>query len=426
MKKLLLISLLAALSPTYGQNRAVMANADGDVVTPWEPLWWNDIQAKLGVTAGPGRHGIMARTTTAAGGVAIIGESQSGAAAGKFVQDGWDGNPSPVVWISRKNDSFSTSPLLWLRAGTTDPSVPILRIDSPDGVKLFSVNADGSFSSSATNGGGDLTVTGNTVLGDAMGDTLTINAGTIIAPALDARYAMGGAAAAPLPELLSAFALMLPDYMTLPLPQGLAVSVDLPMTNDATNPPPNQAYNPTPALIAQGGPLIQSTVKRSGKSYSGYTPLGARWIFGMPAAWNDLGNCSFAIQAWVYLPANQLNTDYEWQQNIIYGGGGPSSGCPRFGVQVINGAPRLCMFGVGIVSSAAAFPLDAWVHVAVTYDLATTSTTIFLNGFPVGSSSTNTYVNSGASLQYNLGSAEYNGPWAMWWRGYICNFRLYK
>ena len=233
------------------------------------------------------------------------------------------------------------------------------------------------------------------------------------------------------PASISSLVSLLGDYLTLPLATGVATSIDLPLTTSTANPPADESGG-SHALTKDGSPTIQSSIVRPGKTYAAYTPgnsngsYGGKWNFGIPTEWNSLNNRSFAMQAWVYLPTGSLTTAYEWSQNIIYGGGGPDSGAPRVGVSMIDGGPKLFISGAtGRVSSSVAFPYDTWVHVSVTHDHSTTKTAVYMNGFPVARSTTTIFTENGPNQQYNLGAAEYNGPWSMSWRGYISNFRLY-
>ena len=240
-----------------------------------------------------------------------------------------------------------------------------------------------------------------------------------------------------LPELASIYPDPLPDYLEIPFTKELNISIDLPLSDSDTLPPINEApIINAPTVV--GTPTLQSTIVRTGKSFSALMPgltdgtTSGRLSFGSASSVNSLAERSFAIQSWVYLPADQLTGEFDWSgqpvqgQNIIYGGGGPDSFAPRLGVTQILGTPKLVMFGdTGNVESSKAFPLDSWVHVAVTYDHATTSTVLYMDGFPVATSSAQSYSHVGPTQQYNLGSAEYNGPWAMSWKGYISNFRLY-
>lgn len=240
-----------------------------------------------------------------------------------------------------------------------------------------------------------------------------------------------------IPELETIYPDPLPDSLDIPFVKELNVSIDLPLTDSNTLPPINESPLVNPPSI-DGTPTLQSTIVRPGKSYSVQMPgledgtYSGKFNFGDSSSLNSLAGRSFAIQSWVYLPADQLTGTFDWGgdpiqgQNIIYGGGGPDSFAPRLGVTQVLGTPKLVMFGdTGNVESSKAFPLDAWVHVAVTYDHDTTSTVLYMNGFPVGSSSTQSYSHVGPTQQYNLGSAEYNGPWSMSWKGYISNFKLY-
>ena len=230
-------------------------------------------------------------------------------------------------------------------------------------------------------------------------------------------------------------------------PKGVALTVSLPMTISTVNPPLDEsgcghapeigtyvAYEYDPV-----DPTIQSDITLQGAQYAGYTPEHARWNFGMSNSWNTLSGCSFAIEADVYLPSGALTTTWEWSKNIIYGGGGPGSGCPQFGVGVVDGAPRLLMGdGTGVVetfSSPDEFPLDEWVNVGVAFDLARKTAQLRMNGEIVAKrTQESAFTESGNWREYNLGSAEWNEwvgtdplySWAMWWKGYICNFKLYK
>jgi len=244
------------------------------------------------------------------------------------------------------------------------------------------------------------------------------------------------------PALESAFPDPIPDSLDFALPAGLQVSIDLPLTDSDVAPPVNLA-NASHSPTVVGTPQIQTTIKRPGKSYAAFTPglangaTSGRFSFGEADYWTSLENRSFAMQAWVYLPAANLAGTFTWVGNTIqglntiFGSGGVNGEGPRFGVVPVGGQPRLTMLGQAILTGPAAvvstkaFPLDAWVHVAVTYDHERTSTVLYMNGIPVGSSDSVTYQATGLVRQYNLGSAEYNGPWSMAWRGYISNFKLY-
>jgi hypothetical protein len=144
---------------------------------------------------------------------------------------------------------------------------------------------------------------------------------------------------------------------------------------------------------------------------------------------------SFALQAWVYLPMGRLlpqdGSDRIWQNNIIYGSGGPDSLGPRFGVKRVGGEARLFFAGPvgvgGIVElvSSVVYPQDQWVHVAVVYDHGSQQTDIYQNSSLVAAVVGDTWAYRGPRIEYNLGSAEYNYIWAMPWRGYISDFKLY-
>ena len=144
---------LAALIPARAQNatRSIIEKSNGDILIPSTPVpfLWNDIPARLGILAGSGRHGIYIRSTTETGGAAIIGESQSGSSAGKFLQSGSTLNPSPVLYIGRKDDPDSTSPLIHIKANSTTAAAKLLEIVSPTGTPLFIIYADGAYYSAA-------------------------------------------------------------------------------------------------------------------------------------------------------------------------------------------------------------------------------------------------------------------------------------
>jgi hypothetical protein len=239
------------------------------------------------------------------------------------------------------------------------------------------------------------------------------------------------------------------DYLDLPLPQGLRLSIDLPLTESPDINITNQSgidYHP----IAIDSPSIQSSIKRPGKSFAAYTPgtsvgqTQGRWSFGAPNACNSLINGSFALQAWVYLPQTNFTgffvPVFNWLlggKNIFYGGGGPNSFAPRIGVYEDSlGQRRLTIesldvdsegqpIGPSYIRSQEVFPFDQWVHVAVTYDQSSNTTILYSDGFEVARDENVTYHHSGPIIEYNLGSAEYNWWWAFSWRGYISNFRLY-
>ena len=230
-------------------------------------------------------------------------------------------------------------------------------------------------------------------------------------------------------------------------PAGVALTVSLPMTTSAANPPIDESgCGHTPEIGSYAdyeyepvSPEIQSAIRLPGAAYSGHTPDYARWYFGMSNSWNTLAGCSFVIEADVYLPSGALTTTWDWSKNIIYGGGGPNSGCPQFGVGVVAGVPRLLMSdGAGIVdtlSSVDEFPMDEWINVGVSFNLAKKTAQLRMNGEIVAKRTQGSaFTEVGPWREYNLGSAEWNEwvgsdplmSWAMWWKGYICNFKLHR
>jgi hypothetical protein len=217
------------------------------------------------------------------------------------------------------------------------------------------------------------------------------------------------------------------DSMSLPLPDGVVLSIDFPLTDSA-----NVNYaNPgrSPKLV--GSAIIQNAVRRPGKGYAGYAPgdssgTKGRWSFGSPTTWNSMAEVSFALQAWVYLPMGMLASAYTWQNNIIYGSGAPDSYGPRFGVKRVGSEARLFLGGaMQELDSSVVYPQDQWVHVAIVYVHGSKQTDIYQNGFLVAAAVGYTWTSRGKSIQYNLGSAEDNAIWAMPWRGYISDFKLY-
>jgi len=170
----ILLALALTLAPVRAQNRALVEKSNGDILIPsiTEQLLWNDIPARLGILAGSGRHGLHVRSTTETGGAAIIGESQSGASAGKFLQTASTLNPSPVVWIQRKDDTESTSSIVVIRANTDNATQKILDIQNSSNATVFAVKADGTIFPSG-GGGGGLNLTHN-----GMTYTLTLGTGT--------------------------------------------------------------------------------------------------------------------------------------------------------------------------------------------------------------------------------------------------------
>ena len=226
-------------------------------------------------------------------------------------------------------------------------------------------------------------------------------------------------------------------------PALLTLQISIPMSSVSTNPPPDESGNGhTPTVEANpndwwdvvNSATIQSGVVRPGKAYAGFSPAPySRWCFGAPAPWNSLHDCSFAIECWCYLPTGSLNADsgQAGLQNIIYGGGCPDSGAPRFGVELFDGVARLAMHSnTGSVPSSVAWPFDTWVLCQVRYDRTTGRTLLFQQGSLVGSSSSVEYLESWYGYWtlvpgYNLGAAEYNGPYTMPWNGYLSDFKLW-
>jgi hypothetical protein len=217
--------------------------------------------------------------------------------------------------------------------------------------------------------------------------------------------------------------------MSLPLPDGVVLSIDFPLTDSA-----NENYvNPGRSPRRVGSAIIQNAVRRPGKGYAGYAPgdsnglTQGRWSFGRSTTWNSMAERSFALQAWVYLPQDRLlpqdGSARTWQNNIIYGSGGPNSYGPRFGVKRVGSEARL-FFSNELVSSTV-YPQDQWVHVAIVYDHGSQQTDIYQNGSLVAAVVGDTWAYSGPSIEYNLGSAEFNYIYAMPWRGYISDFKLY-
>jgi hypothetical protein len=231
----------------------------------------------------------------------------------------------------------------------------------------------------------------------------------------------------------------LPDYLTLPLPTGVSLKKDIPLTDSNSNPPGDLA-SPSLSPLLVGTAVLQSVVKRPGKLYSGFAPgasdgsTSGRWTFGVRSADNSLHRRSFAVQAWAYLPASGVTGTFSWfgnevlGENILYGGGGPDREAPRFGVGRIvpGGTPKL-IFGTATnrLASDLSFPLDTWVHVAVVHDETLGKSILYMNGIVVDEREGLFFEETGPIAEYNLGSAEYNGSWSRAWRGYISNFRLY-
>jgi hypothetical protein len=221
------------------------------------------------------------------------------------------------------------------------------------------------------------------------------------------------------------------DYLELPLPAGIGVSIDMPLTSNVS-PNVNLANSErSPSVL--GSAQVQTSIKRVGKTHAGYAPgqsngqTSGRWHFGAPRIWNTMHEVSFAMQAWVYLPASSLLIGPSWNTNVIYGGGGPSSFAPRLGVKNFAGTARLVMQNhTTDLASTIPFPLDQWVHVAVVHDRPTSTTNLYINGKSVGSSTDMTFQHTGYYFEYNLGAAEFNWIWAQPWRGYISNFRFYS
>jgi hypothetical protein len=214
---------------------------------------------------------------------------------------------------------------------------------------------------------------------------------------------------------------------------SVPLSIWLPMDSSGADPVDisGHGFTPTPKV----GAVMQSGIVLPGKSWAGYSPsqsimLGSRWEFG-----NYLG-CSingtnFIIDVQVYLPASGINPDLDGTPvpNIIYGGGAPDSGAPRFGVfyNSDTGLRELAMqSSQNIAWAAEAFPLDAWVHVRAEYDLLSQTIKLYQNNVLKAQYSGYTYLENGeGAITYNLGSAEYNGPYSFSWGGYISQFKLY-
>lgn len=248
-------------------------------------------------------------------------------------------------------------------------------------------------------------------VGDTLASLIALEGGTTPPGSVEGNYLLGS---------------------SITLPAGVTLQLDLPMDTVSTNPPPDvsgQGHNPS----NYGSPTIQSTIKREGKTYAGYAPAGlngtssGHWTRAT-AGWNSLIS-NFALEAWVYLPTSAVYTaGYTNQLQTFIGGGGPNSGEPAFGVRRVAGVPKLCAGdGVGAleVVSSTTFPLDQWVHVAITHTHAPAATALYINGALAGSNTGGIFARGGGSYSFNVGSREYNSIWACGWGGYISNVRLY-
>lgn len=101
-------------------------------------------------------------------------------------------------------------------------------------------------------------------------------------------------------------------------------------------------------------------------------------------------NADFTIEGWVYCtdsaPLNFVYTSRHLGANnnactIYFGDGIPLS------FQIFNSSGQLQQF----ISSAGAFPLNAWTHIAITFEKATNTLRIFQSGFKIHESVTTTF-----------------------------------
>lgn len=117
---------------TYSGNLTIPSSytlqADGTLRTAQNPVFfgsvwgetWGNSTAKFSFfNDTPGSHGIISRTV-GGGGIPIVGLSETGACAGKFVQI--NQHTSPVVWIGRDANTFNF---------ISPPTTPSLVVSTP-------------------------------------------------------------------------------------------------------------------------------------------------------------------------------------------------------------------------------------------------------------------------------------------------------
>jgi hypothetical protein len=221
----------------------------------------------------------------------------------------------------------------------------------------------------------------------------------------------------------------------------------LPMTYFNTTPPRDESKLINPSSIKKtvysSSITLTSDPVRSGRSYSGSFRGNTNGAFieniqYSLSNWNTL-TANFSIEAWVYLPSQNLTiSTFNNNTNGIASVGGPSSGGAGLvvrnnGAGVANLIAENGAATPSILQSSVQFPLNQWVNVALTFEKinATTSNTrLYQNGSLVASSSTWIPVRQGAitSQRFHIGSRDYNtgNGYSASFKGYISNFRLYS
>ena len=98
-------------------------------------------------------------------------------------------------------------------------------------------------------------------------------------------------------------------------------------------------------------------------------------FLGNPASLADIGN-DFTLAAWIYPRVDDVGTQRLFSSSASSGGG--------FGWGLYNHDLKFTVYGIkDYFMPAASMPLDAWSHVAVTFD-ANNDATFYLNGVSLG------------------------------------------
>jgi hypothetical protein len=178
-------------------------------------------------------------------------------------------------------------------------------------------------------------------------------------------------------------------------------------------------------LETVGNAQIDTTVKKYGTGSMEFDGTGDRLVIPYTNNFLDLGISGepFTIEAWIY-PTNTMASSGQ----IISKGGGTASWATTSGAQyqwTITSSALSWNFNSGgspIGVNSGSVTLNAWQHVAVTYDGSTTRT--FLNGVQQNTSASSYTAPTTRNLQY-IGMTQ-SGGFTQAYIGYIDDLRITK
>ena len=220
-----------------------------------------------------------------------------------------------------------------------------------------------------------------------------------------------------------------PAGMQIPLPSGVQLQLDVPLTDASTNPPVNLSTPGSRTATKVGSPTLQSSVIRPGKTYVGYAPgtpgaaTTGEWSWTR-AAWNTLTAKNFAIEAWINIPT-LASADGSVQH--LCGAGAPNTMGTSFGLYKTAGQwYMLCNSYYGqLAVGGITITNGTWHHIAMTYTHSGTTTNLYFDGILVGSGTALAATDYGSPTTFYLGGHDNNGIYTNALAGYISNFRLY-